>query len=94
MSGSSSLRDRINTKREMGTTHGDKKPQQKNKGGRPQKKKEELLKVKFPVGLTEEEYKGVEEKANAMSDEMMMKISVSAYIRMLVLQDLKKPKRK
>ena len=58
--------------------------------GRPKKTENEVRNVAIPVALNQIEKEWIEEQANKMSEEIGVKITTSAWMRMILLKDMKK----
>ncbi len=58
--------------------------------GRPKKTENEVRNVAIPVALNQIEKEWIEEQANKMSEEIGVKITTSAWMRMILLKNMKK----
>ena len=58
--------------------------------GRPKKTENEVRNVAIPVALNQIEKEWIEEQANKMSEEIGVKITTSAWMRMILLKDMQK----
>ena len=62
----------------------------KKQMGRPKKTENEVRNVAIPVALNQIEKEWIEEQANKMSEEIGVKITTSAWMRMILLKNMKK----
>lgn len=60
----------------------------KKKAGRPKKTEEEVRNVAIPVALNQIEKDWIEEQALNMSKEIGVKITTSAWMRMVLLKEM------
>ncbi|MDD2896934.1 MAG: hypothetical protein PHG81_13030 [Aliarcobacter sp.] len=58
--------------------------------GRPKKTENEVRNVAIPVALNQIEKEWIEEQASKMSKEVGVKITTSAWMRMILLKDMPK----
>lgn len=58
--------------------------------GRPKKTENEVRNVAIPVALNQIEKEWIEEQANKMSEKIGVKITTSAWMRMILLKDMQK----
>ena len=68
----------------------DEKISRKKQMGRPKKTENEVRNVAIPVALSQIEKEWIEEQATKMSKEVGVKITTSAWMRMVLLKDMKK----
>jgi len=68
----------------------DEKISKKKQMGRPKKTENEVRNVAIPVALSQIEKEWIEEQATKMSKEVGVKITTSAWMRMVLLKDMKK----
>ena len=68
----------------------EKKNLKKKPMGRPKKTENEVRNIAIPVALNQIEKDWIEEQANKMSEEIGVKITTSAWMRMILLKDMKK----
>ena len=66
----------------------DEKIQKKKQMGRPKKTENEVRNVAIPVALSQIEKEWIEEQALKMSKEIGIKITTSAWMRMVLLKDM------
>lgn len=62
----------------------------KKQMGRPKKTENEVRNVAIPVALNQIEKEWIEEQANKMSEKIGVKITTSAWMRMILLKDMQK----
>ena len=62
----------------------------KKQMGRPKKTENEVRNVAIPIALNQIEKEWIEEQANKMSEEIGVKITTSAWMRMILLKDMQK----
>lgn len=60
----------------------------KKQTGRPKKTENEVRNIAIPVALNLIEKEWIEEQANKMSEEIGVKITTSAWMRMILLKDM------
>jgi hypothetical protein len=68
----------------------EKKNLKKKPMGRPKKTENEVRNIAIPVALNQIEKDWIEEQANKMSEEIGVKITTSAWMRMILLKNMKK----
>lgn len=69
----------------------DSKPtKKKNVGGRPKKKVEDVRNINIPTAYSQAEKEWIDAQAKAMSNQLNIKITASAWIRSKVLADMPK----
>ena len=68
----------------------DEKLPKKKQMGRPKKTENEVRNVAIPVALSQIEKDWIEEQALRMSKEIGIKITTSAWMRMVLLKDMQK----
>lgn len=66
----------------------DEKNIKKKQMGRPKKTENEVRNVAIPVALNQLEKEWIEEQASKMSKEVGVKITTSAWMRMVLLKDM------
>ena len=66
----------------------DEKISKKKQMGRPKKTENEVRNVAIPVALSQIEKEWIEEQALKMSKEIGIKITTSAWMRMVLLKDM------
>lgn len=62
----------------------------KKKSGRPKKPTEEIRNTAIPIALNKVEKEWIEEQAKNLSKEIGVKITTSAWMRMVLLKDMPK----
>ncbi len=67
----------------------DEKVSKKKQMGRPKKTENEVRNVAIPVALSQIEKEWIEEQALKMSKEVGVKITTSAWMRMVLLKNMK-----
>ncbi len=67
----------------------DEKVSKKKQMGRPKKTENEVRNLAIPVALSQIEKEWIEEQALKMSKEVGIKITTSAWMRMVLLKDMK-----
>ncbi len=67
----------------------DEKVSKKKQMGRPKKTENEVRNVAIPVALSQIEKEWIEEQALKMSKEVGIKITTSAWMRMVLLKNMK-----
>ncbi len=68
----------------------DKKAKIKKSSGRPKKAEDEIRNLAIPIALNQKEKQWIEEQALNMSKEIGIKITTSAWMRMILLKGMNK----
>jgi len=67
-----------------------KKAKSKKSAGRPKKSSDEVRNVAIPIALNQKEKDWIEKQALDMSKQIGIKVTTSAWMRMVLLKDMEK----